>query len=226
MPRRCPPERVAVSPVYRLWFAPMSAAMAPCSVLEELGTAYELVDLRWGEPRPDGYERLHPLARIPVLEVDGVPVFESVAIVMHLCDRHPEAGLAPPPGSIERAHYYQWLVFYASTLHAANKPHGFPQRFTDEPAGEAAVKRAATRNVAQVLRIVEQRLGAGPWVLGDTYSACDHALHQYCCWYEQPEPGHVALADYPDLVAFTARVRARSPGVRAMLARNAALLDA
>ena len=209
--------------MYRLWFSPTSAAMASCSVLEEIGVDYELVELPWGRPRPDGYTALQPLSRVPVLEYDGVVVFESIAIVMHLCDRHPEAGLAPPLATPERAHFYQWLAFYATTLHAASKPLNYPHRFTDEPSGEAAVKRAAARSVDEVLRIIDQRLGDGPWVLGDRYSACDHALHQFCCWMERPGEGGTALADYPNLAAFTDRVRARSPGIRAMLVRNAEL---
>ena len=205
--------------MYRLWFAPMSAAMAPCSVLEESGAGFELREVRWGEPWPDELKRLHPLGRIPVLEDGALVLFESAAIVMHLCDRHPQAGLAPAPGTPARAHFYQWLLFYASTLHPATKPFNFPQRFTDEPAAEPGVRRAAARSVAETLAILDRRMGRGPWVLGGHYSACDHVLHQFCSWFERPQPGYVALADYPNLKAFLGRVRERSPGVRRLLER-------
>lgn len=209
--------------MYRLWYSPLSAAMSPCSVLEEIGAGYELINLPWGRPRPAGYEALHPLSRVPVLDDDGVLVFESTAILTHLCDKHPDAGLAPPLATPERAHFYQWLAFFSSTLHAAGKPFNYPQRFTDKASGEAAVRRASARAVDDILRIVDRHMGDRPWVLGEVFSACDHVLHQHCCWIEQPEPGYVTLADYPNLAAFTARVRDESAGVRVMLARDAEL---
>ncbi len=199
--------------------------MAPCSVLEEIGAAYELIHLPWGEPWPRAYARLHPLSRVPVLEDDDTVIFESAAIVMHLCDRHPGAGLAPAPGTPARAHFYQWLVFFAATLHPATKPWNYPERFTDEAAGEAAVKRASARATDAVLRVVDRHMSSGGWMLGDTYSACDHMLHQHCSWMEESQAGFVTLADYPHLLDFTTRVRERSAGIRAMLERNAQLSD-
>ena len=44
--------------------------------------------------------------------VDGdLVLYETAAICLHLVDTHPEAGLAPPLGTPERAHFYKWLVW-------------------------------------------------------------------------------------------------------------------
>ncbi len=60
----------------------------------------------------DEHRARHPLGRVPVLEDDeGRFVFESAAICLHLADLHPQAGLAPVPGTHDRALLYQWTVF-------------------------------------------------------------------------------------------------------------------
>jgi glutathione S-transferase len=43
---------------------------------------------------------------VPVPEDEEEFVFESAAICLHLADLHPDAGLAPAPGTHERALLY------------------------------------------------------------------------------------------------------------------------
>lgn len=86
--------------------------------LEELGMEYasQLVNLTEGEQFSDTYRTIHPLGVVPALETDDYTMFESIAIVLQLIDEHPQSGLAPAPGSPERAYYYQWCVFAGSEL--------------------------------------------------------------------------------------------------------------
>ena len=87
-------------------------------VLEELGIPYlcHVVDLPGGEQNSENYRAIHPLGVVPAFRSDKYTIFESVAIVLQLIDEHPDANLAPAPGSTERALYYQWCVFACSEL--------------------------------------------------------------------------------------------------------------
>jgi glutathione S-transferase len=40
---------------------------------------------------------------------------EAAAITLHLADQHPQAGLAPMPGTPERAQFYKWMVHLTNT---------------------------------------------------------------------------------------------------------------
>jgi glutathione S-transferase len=80
-------------------------------ILEELGEQYELTTLTREQAGGEEHRARHPLGRVPVLEDDDGFVFESAAICLHLADLHPEAGLAPPPGTHDRALVYQWTIF-------------------------------------------------------------------------------------------------------------------
>jgi glutathione S-transferase len=83
--------------IYKLYYYPGNANLAPHMLLEELGVDYELVLVDRGNNshKSPEYLKLNPTGRIPVL-IDGdlVP-FESAAICLHVAVRHPQAALAP-----------------------------------------------------------------------------------------------------------------------------------
>ena len=70
------------------------------AALEEIGADYELslVDTSAGQHRSPEYLRINPNGLLPTLVTqDGAALCESAAILLYLCDRHPEAKLAPEP---------------------------------------------------------------------------------------------------------------------------------
>ena len=62
------------------------------------GTPFELVlvDRTVNAHKAPGYLRLNPNGLIPGALTDGdLVLYETAAITLHLCDTHPQAGLAP-----------------------------------------------------------------------------------------------------------------------------------
>src|SRR5690348_1637278 len=67
---------------------------------------------------PEKLARLNPLGQVPVLCLpSGEVMTESAAMALYLGDKHPEADLAPPPGSPGRAAYLRWLVYLATNTY-------------------------------------------------------------------------------------------------------------
>jgi len=85
-------------------------------MLEELGEPYEITMMTREEAKGEEHRARHPLGRVPVLEDEEGFVFESAAICLHLADLNPDAGLAPAPGTHERALLYQWTIFAPAEL--------------------------------------------------------------------------------------------------------------
>src|ERR1700751_2441098 len=87
-------------PMYQLHYFPSNANAAPHMVLEELGQKYDLVlvDRTMNAQKSKDYLKINPNGRIPTLVDAELVLFEAAAIVLHLVDRHPEAGLAPEVG--------------------------------------------------------------------------------------------------------------------------------
>jgi len=75
--------------------------------LEEAGLPYQTRLLGQGDQDQPQYRALQPFGQVPILEEDGLVLFESGAIVLHIGERS-EALLPKEPGA--RARATQWLI--------------------------------------------------------------------------------------------------------------------
>ncbi|MGE5714972.1 MAG: glutathione S-transferase family protein, partial [Betaproteobacteria bacterium] len=134
----------------QLYYSPGSANLVPHILLEEIGAPFELVlvDRASAAHKKPDYLKLNPNGQIPVLVDGDFVLYETAAIALYLADRFVEKKLAPPPGTRERAHYYQWMVWCTNTLQAMMMHFFYPERMVDD--GDAALaaqvkKRAEAR---------------------------------------------------------------------------------
>lgn len=207
----------------QLHYYPSTAAMVPHILLEELGVPYErvLVDRTVGAHKRPEYLHLNPNGLIPVLVDDGLVVYETAAIALHLCDRHPGAGLAPEFGSPGRSHFYKWLAWLTNTLQATLIVYFYPERWVDEGHAEAAaeVKRHAQRKAVAQLEQLDAQLArsGGPWFLGETYSALDAYVFTLCRWTRHFESGRAR--DLGHLGPYLQRMLVR-PAVQRVIANE------
>ena len=123
--------------MYKLYGSPSTAGTAIHWMLLELDVPFEavLLDFDKGEHKTPDYLALNPDGVVPTLIVDGAPVTQMAGIVTLLAERHPEAGLAPPVGSSERAPYLSWSFWLANSF----QPHFRAWFYPHEPAGGEAV---------------------------------------------------------------------------------------
>lgn len=172
----------------QLHYYPSTAAMAPHILLEEIGAPYQrvLVDRAQNAHKAPDYLRLNPNGLIPVLTDGELVLYETAAICLHLCDTHPEAALAPPLGTAERAHFYKWLIWLTNTLQTALLAYFYPERWVvpGNAAGAAEVKAQAEARIAGLLDQLDAELArhGGPWFGGDRYSALDAYVLTLCRW--------------------------------------------
>lgn len=203
-----------------LHYFPGNASMAPHMLLEELGVPFELelVDRANMGHKSPAYLALNPNGLIPVLQDGALVLYEVAAILLHLADTHPEAGLAPPLGTPERAHFYKWLMWLTNTLQPALINYFYPERWVNEgnAEGAAQVKARAEARVGELLPQLEAEFArhGGPWLLGQRYSALDPFVFMLSRWtrgFAKP------ARSLPQLGAFQQRMLAR-PAVQRMLA--------
>ena len=174
--------------MYKLYYFPGNANLAPHMLLEEIGAPYELVlvDRDNNEHKSPQYLQLNPTGRIPVLIDGDLVLFETAAICLHLADRHPEAQLAPALGTDERAEFYKWLIYLTNTLQAELITYFYPARLTSDEAAAAQVKAHAQERISGeggMLDIIENQLAqSGAWLLGAHYSAADPFLMMLARW--------------------------------------------
>jgi glutathione S-transferase len=179
----------------KLYYYPGNASLIVHVLLEELGAPFELVPVDRGAAahKSAEYLKLNPNGLIPVLVDGDLVLYETAAICLHLVDRYGDAQLAPAVGSPERAHFYKWLVWSASTLQAMLIHYFYPSRMVDDgnADGAAQVKAHAAAKIGEMLDQVDAALAAhgGPWMFGSAYSALDPYLLVLCRWtrgFERP----------------------------------------
>jgi glutathione S-transferase len=194
--------------VYTLYYCPGAASMAVHLALIETGAPFTLarVDLDRVEQRGEDYRKLNPRGQVPTLVVDGRPYFESAALVMLLAERHPEAGLAPPPGSPLRGDWYQWFAFLGSSVGPFFRLWFYPGDL-GTPEHPPAQREALRTKIESAWSLVDAHLAAGgPYLLGATFSAVDLQALMYMRWSRNmPRP----VTAWPALRDYAGRLRAR-----------------
>jgi glutathione S-transferase len=193
---------------------PGAASMAPHVVLEETGADYRLVRVRreGGTIEPPELERLNPHRRVPVMVDGDLVMYESAACVMHLCDTHPDAGLAPALATAERALWYRWLTYLTNTVQATFMHAFYPSRGTTDPTGEDAVREKAEAELAGMRDFLEAELATGgPYLLGEQFTAADIYLFMLTRWGRRLDP---KWWDHPALGAHFRRVFERPAAQR------------
>jgi glutathione S-transferase len=160
--------------------------MAPHIVLEEIGVDYEiqLVDIDTGEHKSENFLKVNPYGRVPALLLeDGRAVSESAGIAMYLADQYPQAGLAPTITDPERPFYNQWLFFFASMLYQTYTRHNRSHRFSTDPADAPKIRERACQDLLHWWQVIDERLEARPWLLGDRFSTCDIYMYMLTLWH-------------------------------------------
>lgn len=186
--------------MYKLYYALGSAAMGTRVMLEEIGAAYELIQttIDRDKPLPADQLALNPNGWIPVLTWDQSAMYEGAAITVFLCDRHPEANLAPGINDPQRGLYLQTLVYFANSVQNAFQLNYYPDRFTDTPEDEPSAQRRGIRSLRETWKVIDDQIGDNQWVLGDRFSAVDIYLFMLTTWL-RPSRGQPSTDEYPNV---------------------------
>ncbi len=207
--------------MYHLYYGPGSAAMGVHAALEEIGEPFEIHPVDISQPRTAEYLRVNPHGKVPTLVVGDDAsdptraLYQCAAILLYLADKHPEAKLAPAPGSFERGLCDQHLFLMAEALQPAYMMHFYSERFTADPDQAPGVATKGAELVDGLWKHLDGVVGEGPWLLGADFSVCDIYMYMLSLWHQ---PHHTPLSAYASVSAALARIGAR-PAMRRMYER-------
>jgi glutathione S-transferase len=181
--------------------------------LEELGLPYRHVALKPWENAADknALFALNPNARVPVLEDDGLVIWESMAINLYLGDRYGAAPLWPREPR-ERAYVYQWSVWGQTEIDVMARHR---DRFSGVPERVARAKAELQARLA----ILENALRDRDYLLGGEFTFAD--LNLAATFIEpwemaKPDAGDVRPGDtnFPTVGAWLTRCTSRGSWAR------------
>jgi len=180
---------------------------------EEVGQAYDVRLLSFGEMKQAAHLALQPFGQIPTYEDGDLALFDSAAIVLHIAGRH--AGLLPDDANA-RARAISWMFAAVSTMEPPivdREIAGFTER---DKAWYGERLPAVEDRIRVRLGQLSHRLGDADWLDGG-FSAGDllmvSVLHRL--------GGSGLLEAYPNLSAYVARGQARPAYRRAFDAQLA-----
>jgi glutathione S-transferase len=183
-------------------------------MLEESSLAYELHPMELGMKRQKEpwFLALNPYGRIPVIvdrDLDPpIVLFESGAILLYLAEK---SGRLLSSAAASRAAALKWLFFGTSSIGpTAMQVHWLVRRRDKgEPHANLEIYRA---ELETLYGIADRRLAEAPYLAGD-YSIADVAAYP---WVYRHGMQGIAMARFPALAAWMARVAARPAVQRGM----------
>ncbi len=197
----------------KLYYKTGACSMAAHIILNELGIPFELdkTDTDAGKTEAgEDFRKISPNGYVPALVNDkGDVITENPAVLQYLADLMPDAGLAPPNGTLERTRLQETLNFVSSELHKSFSP------FFSGTTLHADAKQHAEDGIGRCVAHIERHLADGrDYLLGNTFTVADAYAFVVLNWTNFVG---VSLDAYPKTQAYVTRVAARPAVVKAMV---------
>ena len=193
----------------KLYFRPFACSLAARIALEEAGLDAEFVQVPDHGRLPDGraFTEVSPMGYVPAIETAaGFTLTEGPAVLTYIAELAPEGSLSFTGFSDAHYRMLAWLNFISTELHKAvfipllSKGHG------------EAEQAAARARHAKPFAVLSKHLD-GREFLDDRFTVADAYLLAVLNWCEYSK---VPIADWPVLLAYRERLRARPSIARAM----------
>ena len=165
----------------KLFYLPKTRANRVRWMLEELGVPYQLERIDPAYGKSEEYRRkVHPLGAVPALQDGEKIIIESAAIILHLADKFPEKGFAPPAG--QRGAYYQWVIYAMTTLEPLVEQFLAHSSKRPEEKRIPAIAAECRASFLEAARFADESLRPGPFLSGDRLTAADIVLGSVLNW--------------------------------------------
>lgn len=166
-----------------------SRASRPLWVVHELGLAYEHIPLPYqgGATRTPEFLALNPNGHIPVVDDNGVLVWESMACALYLAGRFQGEGdqSLAAVNHAEQAEILRWS-FWAVTecekdaltflMHTIAMP---------EERRKPQLAQEAERRLLPALRVLDQHLQTRPFLAGERFTVADICVASVLAWVQR-----------------------------------------
>ncbi len=146
------------------------------AAFELSGLPYRVEELDYEKPglERDRLRSLNPLGQVPTLLLpDGSLMTESAAMILHIADMRPEAGLVPPADDPARPAFLRWLVFLVAAIYPTFTYGDDTSRWVPGEEAGAVLKATTNQRREDMWRYLESQVEPAPWLLGQRFSALD-----------------------------------------------------
>jgi len=187
--------------------------------LEEAGLRYRTRLLEQGEQDKPDYRSLQPFGQVPILEEDGLVLFESGAIVLYIGER---AETLLPKDAAARARATQWLIAALNSIEPFVLNVALIDLFYANQEWAKLRRPGAVEFLQKRLSGLSTSLGNKLYLDGDRFTAGDLMMTTVLCILGYTD---IVTSD-PRLAAYIERCTARPAFRRALDAQIGDFRDA
>jgi glutathione S-transferase len=185
-----------------LYYSPGACSQAPHILMHEIGLEHDArrVDLK-AKTLEDGsdYLNINPKGAVPALQLEsGEVLTENAVVLQYIGDRTAWPEVLPPLGNFRRYRVLEMVNFITTELH---KRFGF----LFNPQATEEFKQFVKGDLTKKLDWIDQRLGTGPFLMGDDLTLPDPYLFVITRWTDKM----IGLDRWPNLTAFYERMQER-----------------
>jgi len=184
--------------------------------LEEAGLPYEVRLLGLGDQNSESYRALQPFGQVPAYEEDGLVLFESGAIVLHIAEKSPALMPTDPAG---RARVTTWIFAALNSIEPMVWSLGEILMSPNEEWGKLR-RPSAVQAVKKRLGLLAERLGEKEYLEGG-FSAGDLMMTTVLRILRETD----VVAEIPSLDAYKKRCEARPAFQKALAAQMAVFAE-
>ena len=185
---------------------------------EEVGQPYDVRLLSFKEMKEPAHLALQPFGQIPTYEEDGLVLFETGAIILHLAGRHP--GLLPEDPAA-RARAISWMFAAVNTIEPPILERETARLIEGDRPWTAERMPLLEARIRTRLSQLSTRLGDADWLDGD-FSAADLMMISVL---QRVGASSTLVGEFDNLAAYIARGEAR-PAYRRAFAAQLAVFEA
>lgn len=186
--------------------------------LEEAGLDYEQHLLGDGEKETAEYRAWQPFSQVPAYDGDGLKLFESGAIVLHIAEHEAAGEALLPADPAARARAIQWTFAALNTIEPQIQNLAAIDLFYADEDWAKARRPGAEEMVQKRLADLAAALGDKDWLADGRFTAGDLLMATVLRILRHTE----LVAAELRLAAYLARCEARPPFERALAAQMAA----
>ena len=202
---------------------PMSVYFWTAShVAAEKGVDYDIVRV---DPKSPAHRKLHPFAKMPVLQHRDIFLYETGAIT-HYIDRAFAGPPLQPADALGQAHVLRWISivngYLFPTMNGLVK-----ERLVAPSRGEAPDEMFVANAVsplAEQVALIEASVSRHPFLAGAELTIADSFLLPHLYFVTLTPEGQAAIANAPATRDWLARMRARASFDQTDIMRVAATL--
>jgi glutathione S-transferase len=195
-------------PEYQLYcFAQSGNAYRVALMLNLIGADWQPIYVDFfakGEPRTPEYRAsINEMGEVPVLVHGEKKLSQSGVCLSYLAKR---SGKFKPEGEDEELEALRWMIFDNQKVNGFLGPYRF-LRTLAKPPGDPAVLAFLKGRIDNTLGIVDKRLSARPYILGNRPTIADLSLVAYL-YYPPDEFGFDIAAERKNIAAWLERIKA------------------